>query len=171
MKNKLIGVLIGIGVVVGGAFAVTAVFGSDNNQIDDQKAAPVSGEVVENVEMETENGETSFKVERDDSVVIPADVAAKAMSVEEAAKIAIGKVKGKVVKVEKEMEHGRLEYKFEIKTSSGESDVRVDAISGEITRVDHDGKKKGKGGSGDDLNDDKGGDSSGNDDTERERHG
>jgi uncharacterized membrane protein YkoI len=140
MKNKMIGILIGIGVVLGGAFVAMASNGADDNLNANNEAVPANGKVVENVELETEHGETSFKVETDDSNSIPVNINANAISIEEATKIATAKVMGKVTKVEKEMEQGRLEYKFEIQTSNGESDVRVDAETGEITRIKHDNK-------------------------------
>lgn len=57
----------------------------------------------------------------------------------EAEQIALAHVGGgTVTEVEREWEHGRLEWKVEIHLDGVEHDVRVDALSGEITRVDVD---------------------------------
>jgi uncharacterized membrane protein YkoI len=136
VKNKLIGIVIGIFVVIGGAFAVTAVFGADDTNLDDHEAVPASGKVIENVETDTRNGETSFKVETSESNSVPATPSnEKFILVVDAMKIATDKVNGKITKMEREYEQGRLIYKFDIQTDSGEADVRVDAVSGEITQA------------------------------------
>jgi hypothetical protein len=42
---------------------------------------------------------------------------------------------GRITKVERETEHGRLEWKIEVRSGSVEYDVRVDAATGAITRL------------------------------------
>jgi hypothetical protein len=92
------------------------------------------------IELETEHGKTFYKVETDDDSNIPSTPSTKSstLSIEEAAKIALNKVNGTITEVEQEMEHGRLEFKFEIQTNRGEADVRIDAQTGEVTRVEFD---------------------------------
>jgi uncharacterized membrane protein YkoI len=169
MKNKLIGIIIGFGLLLGGAFAVGAANRADDTQPDDnggrQTSATTNSNTTGNIEseVETEHGQTFTKVELDDSNQVPATPTNSSISVEEAKAIALAKVNGTVTKVENEMEHGRLEYKFEIQSSQGEVDVRVDAQTGAITRVKYDNRNHGNKNesriddSGHDANDDKGG--------------
>ncbi|WP_307196671.1 PepSY domain-containing protein [Neobacillus niacini] len=92
------------------------------------------------IELETEHGQTFYKIESDDdsSKSTASQSNTSAISVEEAAKIAVNEVNGNITKVEQEMEHGRLEYKFEMQSDQGEVDVRVDAETGKVTRVKFD---------------------------------
>jgi hypothetical protein len=75
----------------------------------------------------------------------------------EAEQIALAHVGGgTVTEVEREWEHGRLEWKVEIHLDGVEHDVRVDAVSGEITRVDvDDDRRDDDGGKDDDRDDDR----------------
>lgn len=92
------------------------------------------------IELETEHGKTFYKVETDDDSNNSSTQTANSSSIsmEEASKIALNKVNGTITEVEKEMEHGRLEYKFEIHSNRGEADVRIDAETGKVTRVEFD---------------------------------
>ena len=164
MKNKvLIGAVSSL-LVLGGAFAVGASKNDtrpdDSIHLDDKSSVINLGtqslpEIKEGqeIELETEHGQTFYKIESDDVSSNSSDSQSNtsAISVEEAAKIAINEVNGTVTKVEKEMEHGRLEYKFEIQSDQGEADVRVDAETGNITRVEFDDD-----GDDDNRDDDKG---------------
>jgi hypothetical protein len=61
------------------------------------------------------------------------------ISRDDAAAIALAHVgAGRVTEIEQEVEHGRREWKVEIVDGTREHDVRVDAASGAITRVDAD---------------------------------
>ena len=81
-----------------------------------------------------------------------------------AAEIALRQVGGgRVTEVEREFEHGRLEWKIEVRSGPVEYDIRVDAATGAITRVKWedeatDAKGEARGG------DDRGGDGRGGDD-------
>jgi cytoskeletal protein RodZ len=78
------------------------------------------------------------------------------LSADDAARIVRERVGGTVHEVEREVEHGRLEWKVEITGRDGVTyDVRVDAVTGEFTRVDQDSDGR------DDSRDDDGDDSSG----------
>lgn len=154
-KKILIGALSGL-LVLGGAIAVGA-SKNDTRPEDsihaDDKTSVINLETQnipeikegQEVELETEHGQTFYKVESDDdddddsSKTSPSQPTnTSALSVEEASKIATNEVNGKITDIEKEMEHGRLEYKFEIQSDRGEADVRVDAETGKITRVKFD---------------------------------
>jgi uncharacterized membrane protein YkoI len=168
MKRKLVIGVLAASVVLGGAFAVGASNGADDTQFDDRGGLTASQSTAgTEVEVETEHGQTLTKVKLDDSQSVPADVSANSITAEKAKEIATAKYNGTVTKVEQEMEHGRLEYKIEIQTSNGEVDVRIDATTGEITRVDQVSKNDDNGGArigSDDVNDDHGGDRIGSDD-------
>ncbi len=70
---------------------------------------------------------------------MPSEPDTTAISSDDAAQIAVGHVGGgDVHEIEREMEHGRLEWKVEVVLDGVEHDVRVDAGTGEITRVDVD---------------------------------
>ncbi|WHZ04595.1 PepSY domain-containing protein [Neobacillus sp. YX16] len=163
MKNKvLIGVVSSL-LVLGGAFAVGASNNNtrpdDSNHLDD-KSAVINLDTQnlpelkagQELELETEHGQTFYKIDDDNDDDSSKSTASQsntsAISVDEAAKIATNEVNGKITEVEKEMEHGRLEYKFEIQSDRGEVDIRVDAETGKITRVKFDDD------SGDDRYDD-----------------
>jgi uncharacterized membrane protein YkoI len=65
------------------------------------------------------------------------------LSRDEAAGIALAHVgAGRVTEIEREFEHGRREWKVEIVGRTGEHDVRVDATTGAITRVDADDDRR-----------------------------
>jgi hypothetical protein len=149
MKKKiLIGGLSAL-LIFGGAAAVGASKSGtqpeDSVHLEDKNTtirvgAPTLPEISpgQEIELETEHGKTFYKVETDDSNPPSISQSATSLTVSEAAKIALSKVNGTITEVEKEMEHGRLEYKFEIESNRGEVDVRVDAESGEIKRVEFD---------------------------------
>ena len=64
---------------------------------------------------------------------------------------------GTVHEIEREVEHGRLEWKVEITARDGITyDVRVDAATGDVTRIDQDDKDSGKDDDRDDDGDDRG---------------
>jgi uncharacterized membrane protein YkoI len=163
MRNKvLIGVVSSL-LVLGGAIAVGASKNDtpqDNSVQVDDKNSVINLDTQnlpeikpgQEIELETEHGQTFYKIESDDdddsNSSSTQSTNTSAVSIEEAAKIATNEVNGKITEVEKEMEHGRLEYKFEIQSDRGEVDIRVDAETGKITRVKFDDDSR------DDRNDD-----------------
>ncbi|WP_068673490.1 PepSY domain-containing protein [Oceanobacillus sp. Castelsardo] len=54
------------------------------------------------------------------------------ISIEEAKKIAVEKVGGKVFKIELDEDDNRYEYEIELKTNNGEVDMTIDAVTGKI---------------------------------------
>jgi uncharacterized membrane protein YkoI len=59
---------------------------------------------------------------------------------EQAQAAALARVPGTVKKVELENEDGNVVYGVEIKTSNGDSDVKVDAGDGRVLHIEHDGE-------------------------------
>jgi hypothetical protein len=75
--------------------------------------------------------------EDDDEDITEADRASIKVSLTDARKIALQRVPGKITDQELEKEKGRLQYAFEIVTADGkEFDVEIDAITGEILKVE-----------------------------------
>jgi hypothetical protein len=67
----------------------------------------------------------------------PPTTSATEVPLAEAREIAVARVGGgEVTKVETEIEHGRLEWKIEVVRDGVAYDVRVDATTGDVTRVD-----------------------------------
>ncbi|MBF0707567.1 PepSY domain-containing protein [Alkalihalobacillus hwajinpoensis] len=56
----------------------------------------------------------------------------------EAEKIALEEVSGDVIEKEVEKEDGKIVYEFEIKTDTGEKEVEIDGMSGDIIQVEDD---------------------------------
>ncbi|MEH7084215.1 PepSY domain-containing protein [Neobacillus drentensis] len=133
MKNKfIVGALSGL-LILGGAVAVGAskhdTRAEDSIHQEDKKIrANVTG---------NDQGQTTIKVETDDSNNTAA-TNSNLITAEKAKEIAISEVNGTVVEIEQELEHGRMEYKVELNTSTGEAEVRIDAESGKVVRVERD---------------------------------
>jgi uncharacterized membrane protein YkoI len=151
MKKKMMIGGLSVLLMFGGAAAVGAsksgtqpddsVHSDDKNTskiVETQNLPEISA--GQEIELETEHGKTFYKVETDDDSNNPSNqtTTGSTLSVEEAAKIALNKVNGTITEVEKEWEHGKLEFDFEIQTNRGEAEVRVDAQTGEVTRVEFD---------------------------------
>ncbi|MEH7180136.1 PepSY domain-containing protein [Neobacillus vireti] len=151
MKKKIIIGGLSALLIFGGAAAVGASKNGtqpdDSIHLDDKNTSIIVDSVNlpeiskgQEIELETEHGTTFYKVETDDSSNTSSSQpnTVSNLTIDEAARIALNKVNGTITEVEKETEHGRLEFKFEIESNRGEADVRVDAQTGEITRVDFD---------------------------------
>ncbi len=84
------------------------------------------------------------------------------LTADDASRLVRERMGGTVHEIEREIEHGRLEWKVEITARDGVTyDVRVDAVTGDVTRVDQDRD--------DDRDDD--GDDDRDDDSGKGRHG
>ncbi|MFK9092138.1 PepSY domain-containing protein [Bacillus salipaludis] len=83
------------------------------------------------------------------------------ISEKQAKEIALGKVKGEVVKVKLEEDDGRQYYEVIIKKSGSMYEVEIDAKTGKVVEVEHEGSRDDDGhdddhddGHGDDHHDD-----------------
>lgn len=132
-----------VGAIAVGALAVTAGTAVALSNQDDPtntssatttSASPFSTE-SSTESSTTESSPTSTGTNSPTSTV-PVD---PVISRDEAIRIAQERVGGGVVtEVENELEHGRPEWKIELHVNGVEHDVRVDAQTGDITRVDSD---------------------------------
>jgi uncharacterized membrane protein YkoI len=93
------------------------------------------------VSIEAYTGEV-LKVKLDDNkrtkkdAVVPTTTLSNAdIAMEKAINIAENHVKGKLIKVEKETEHGVLVYKVKLNTAKGQSEVYVQTKTGKILKV------------------------------------
>lgn len=106
----------------------------------------------------TESSPTSTGTNSPSSTV-PVD---PVISRDEAIRIAQERVGGgDVTEVENELEHGRPEWKIELHVNGVEHDVRVDARTGDVTRVDSDDDRDDDDHDGRDDRDDRDDDNSG----------
>lgn len=60
------------------------------------------------------------------------------ISSKKAIEIAEKAVNGKVIEMDKDEDNGRLIYEFELRTSKGEADLDLDAITGKVLNVEYD---------------------------------
>ncbi len=58
----------------------------------------------------------------------------------EAEKIALEEVSGDVIEKEVEKEDGKIIYEFDIETDTGEKEVEIDGMSGDVIQVEEDGE-------------------------------
>ena len=128
------------GVVVYGFEIQTA-----SGDVNDVKVNAINGDIVkvENDANDDENGtEENDGEENDDNI---ADLQAKAkLTSDEAQAIALKEVPGTVNKSELEDEDGVVVYGFEIQTTSGVQDVKIDAATGKVVKVEADNEDEGQ---------------------------
>ncbi len=120
-----------VGALAVGALAVTA--GTAVALSGQEEPTPTSSSVstTSTSSFTTESSPTSGPTS-----TVPVD---PLISQDEAIRIAQERVGGgDVTEVETELEHGRPEWKIELHVNGVEHDVRVDAQTGDITRVDSD---------------------------------
>lgn len=136
MRKKLIvGALSGL-LILGGAVVVVA---SKNDPRPEDSIHQEDNKISTNVNKKSQV-QANIKVETDDSNSTTADNPTY-ITVEKAKEIAVNEVNGTVVEIEQELEHGRMEYKVELYTSTGEVEVRIDAETGKVVRVERDDDK------------------------------
>jgi len=83
-----------------------------------------------------------------------AGVPATRLTADEAARLVKSRLGGGVVhEVEREVEHGRVEWKVEITKDGVTYDIRVDSLSGAVTRVDTDDRDDSTRGADDRIDD------------------
>jgi hypothetical protein len=128
-----------VGALAVGALAVTA--GTAVALSGQEQPTPTSSSVptssfTESSTTESSTTESSPTSTGDPTSTVPVD---PLISRDEAIRIAQERVGGgDVTEVETELEHGRPEWKIELHVNGVEHDVRVDAQTGDITRVDSD---------------------------------
>lgn len=137
MTRKLL-----VGAIVAGALTVTAgtAFALSRDDRSASGAAPAT----------TTSAPATAPTSATSSTSAEARLTAK-----DAARIAQARYGGTVHEIESEVEHGKPEWKVEITAADGVTyDVRIDAVTGDLTRVDRDDDRRG--GGDDDRDDDHG---------------
>lgn len=145
MTRKLL-----VGAVAAGAFAITA--GTAFALTGGDGPTPRAGTVA----IASSTTETSTSTS---SSGTPSGTATE-LTADDASRIVHARYGGTVREVERETEHGRAEWDVEIDAADGKHyEVRIDAQSGEITRVEQDDRDDDKhDGKDDDKDDDRDGD-------------
>lgn len=119
MHRKLL-----VGAIVAGALTVTAGTAFALSQGDDSPSGAAPATTPTSVSTPASTTSTTAPAE---------------LSADDAARIVRERMGGTVHEIEREIEHGRLEWKVEITARDGVTyDVRVDAATGDFTRVDQD---------------------------------
>ena len=151
MRNKLLVVAAAVGALAVTAGVALAVTGDDG-------ATPANGVTPLATTSSTDDSPSTGSTSTSGSDTAP--VPDGQLTGDLAAQLVTERYGGTVTEVERELEHGQLEWKIEIQTAQGELDVRVDAATGQITRVDGDDRggddDGGNSGRGDDDSDDSG---------------
>jgi uncharacterized membrane protein YkoI len=125
MKNKIIvGALSGL-LILGGAVAAGA---SKNDTRADDSLHQVNKQISANVNVEKVTSKSTTAANTN------------FITAQKAEEIAIAAINGTVQKIEQEFEHGRMEYKVELNTNTGEAEVRIDAETGKVVRIEQDDK-------------------------------
>jgi len=136
MKNKILIGAIAALVVAGGTVAVSA--SKSGTQPDDS--------IHQEDKISANMSQQNYKVENP-SVISGQTKAPGHITSEQAADIAVKTVNGTVTEIEKELEHERWQYKVELRTNSGEAEIRIDAETGKVVRIKLDDDSKSDDGS------------------------
>jgi uncharacterized membrane protein YkoI len=140
-----------VGAIVAGALTVTAGTAFALSQ-DDQSSSGATPATTSAPTSLTTTQSTSSTAPTSSSSSSSASSAPAQLTADDAARIAQARYGGSVHEIEREVEHGRLEWKVEITGADGVTyDVRIDAVTGDVTRVDKDDDDRG-----DDRDDDHG---------------
>lgn len=96
-----------------------------------------NGEAEYDIYIEAYTGEI-FRVEADDNDndSKEKETMKNIISADEAKKIAMDQVDGKVVELELDEDDNRYEYEIELETNRGEVEMAIDALTGEILEID-----------------------------------
>ena len=136
MTRKLL-----VGVIAAGALAVTAgtAFALTGDDDDATTRAATGTTTSLTAPSSDDDDPTSSGSPTASSTGTSSQAPDDGMTAEEAANIVRQRYGGTVREVEHEVEHGRQEWKVEIAAADGKTyDVRVDAKTGDVTRVDQD---------------------------------
>jgi hypothetical protein len=132
MTRKLL-----VGAIAAGALVVTAGTAFALTGGDDATATTSTG-ITTSFPTSSDDTPTSESPTTSDDAPSPAQAGGE-LSADDAVGIVLARYGGTVREVEREWEHGRLEWKVEITAADGiEYDVRVDAGTGDVTSVDQD---------------------------------
>ena len=146
MTRKLL-----VGAIVAGALTVTAGTAFALSRGDTPSSATPTTTTAPTSVTTSASTPTSATSTPSTSTQAPAE-----LSADDAARIVRERMGGTVHEIEREIEHGRLEWKVEITARDGVTyDVRVDAATGDFTRVDQDDRDddRGRHGGDDDRDD------------------
>jgi hypothetical protein len=131
MTRKLL-----VGAIAAGALVVTA--GTAFALTGGDDATATSTGITTSLPTSSDDTPTSVSPTTSDDTPSPAPAGGE-LSADDAVGIVLARYGGTVREVEREWEHGGLEWKVEITAADGiEYDVRVDAGTGAVTRVDQD---------------------------------
>jgi hypothetical protein len=156
-----------VGAIAVGALAITTgtAFALSSNDGPTSSAPSVTSSLTESTDTSTTSGSPTSTSDSPTNTAAPG---AGSLSADDASRIAQERLGGTVREVEREVEHGRLEWKVEITARDGNTyDVRIDAQSGAITRIDQDSR----GGNDDGVADDRGTSVQGTDDNGTDDNG
>lgn len=96
------------------------------------------------IRIDAKSGEVLASKDRDDDhdqaddQELPSTQNKNLLSAQEAKKIAEDKIKGKVMEIDLEDEDGQPAFEVELKTNTGEVELKIDAITGKILKEEHD---------------------------------
>ncbi len=139
------------GVLVGGTLALLASAGTAAGAFtgaDDSRTAATSSTTSSSTTATSAPAGTSISVRPSTPTSTPTGDPA-GVTAAEAERTALDRVGGgRVVRTEREPEHGRWEWHVRIEGRGGRYDIRVDAETGAVTRSDGDdhGGRRGRGG-------------------------
>jgi peptidase YpeB-like protein len=133
-----------VGAIAVGALALTAgtAFALSSDDGPTPGAASVTSSLTETTSTSTSEPTSSPSSSAPTSTSdtpTTAPAPAGTLTAADAGRIAVARMGGTAHEIEREVEHGRVEWKVEITARDGNTyDVRIDATSGAITRVDQD---------------------------------
>ena len=110
----------------------------DKSFDDDDREVYVDAYTAEVLGVEDDDEDDSYKKSGQKSATNSTATNKNEISQDEAVKIAEKAVNGKVHKIEKEYDDGRIKYEFELHSDKGEVDVEIDSLTGDILEMDYD---------------------------------
>lgn len=147
MTRKLL-----VGAIVAGALTVTAGTAFALSQDDQSSSGTAPATTTSAPTSLTTSPTTSSSTSSSAPTSSSSSSVSAQLTADDAVRIAQARVGGTVHEVEREVEHGRPEWKVEITAADGVTyDMRIDAVTGDLTRVDQDDDR---GSHGDDDHDD-----------------
>ncbi len=158
-----------VGAIAAGALTVTAGTALALSQNDQPSSGVAQTTTSTTTTSTTTSSDTTAPTSTTSTSATSTSSAPAELTADDASRLVRERMGGTVHEIEREVEHGRLEWKIEITARDGITyDVRVDAVTGDVTRIDQD--------SNDDRDDDRDdsdddGDNDSDDDGGKGRHG